>query len=194
VSPNRDGIAESQSLAYKLVRPSTVTASLVGPDRVPRQVQTGQRSPGVHRLTWSGRTAAGGPELEGRWRWVINAVDDQGQHSVAERAFWLNTTLGQVGVRPRLFRVRKRGSALRINFRLAHPARVRVRIETASGAPVRTVTSRTFLPGRKTVRWDGRYGNRALAYRGVYVVRVVASNRYGPVELTRTVAVRRPRR
>jgi hypothetical protein len=194
VSPNRDGIAESQSLAYKLVRPSTVTASLIGPDRVPRQVQTGQRGPGLFRLTWSGRTATGGPELEGRWRWVINAVDDQGQHSVAERAFWLNTTLGQVGVRPRLFRVRKRGSALRINFRLAHAARVRVRIETASGAPVRTVTSRTFLPGRKTVRWDGRYGNRALAYRGVYVVRVVASNRYGPVELTRTVAVRRPRR
>jgi hypothetical protein len=44
------------------------------------------------------------------------------------------------------------------------------------------------------VRWDGRYGNRALAYRGVYVVRVLASNRYGPVELKRNFVVRRARR
>jgi hypothetical protein len=194
VSPNRDGVAESQSLAFKVVRPSTVTASLIGPDRVPRQTQTGQRGPGLYRLTWSGRTAAGGPEPEGRWRWVINAVDEQGQHSVAERAFWLNTTLGHVRVRPSLFRVRKRGSSLRINFRLAHSARVRVRIETAAGVPVRTVTSSSFRPGTKTVRWDGRLRNRALAYRGVYIVRVMASNRYGPAELTRTVSVRRPRR
>jgi hypothetical protein len=194
LSPNGDGVAERQSLAYKLVRPSTVTASLIGPDRVPRQTQTGQRGPGLFRLTWSGRTTGGASEPEGRWRWVINAIDQQGQHSVAERAFWLNTTLGHVGVRPRLFRVRRRGSSLRINFRLAHPARVRVRVETTAGVPVRTVTNRAFSRGAKTVRWNGRLGNRALAYRGVYVVRVVASNRYGPVDITRTVAVRRPRR
>jgi hypothetical protein len=56
------------------------------------------------------------------------------------------------------------------------------------------VTSRSFGRGTRTVRWNGRLGKRALAYRGVYVVRVMASNRYGPVDLTRTVAVRRPRR
>ena len=39
LSPNGDGVAESQSLSYKIVRPSTVTASLVGPDRVPRQTR-----------------------------------------------------------------------------------------------------------------------------------------------------------
>lgn len=195
LSPNRDGVAERQTLSFKLVRPSTVTASLVGPDRLPRQTQTGLRAPGVYKLAWSGRTPTGGPEVEGRWRWVINAIDEQGQQSVAERAFWVNTTLGNVAVRPRLFRVRRRGSSLRINFRLAHAARVWVRIESTSGVPLRTVTNRWFRTrGRKTVRWDGRYGNRALAYRGVYVVRVYAVNRYGPVDITRTVAVRRPRR
>jgi hypothetical protein len=193
VSPNRDGIGEVQSLSYKLVRRSTVTASIVGPDRIPRQAETGVRDPGVYRLTWAGRTAEGGPELEGRWRWVINAVDETGQHSVAERAFWLNTTLGRLRTAS-VFRVRKRRTALPIRFRLAYPARVRVTIETAAGARVRTVTTRTMLPGTKTVRWNGRYGNTALAYRGLYVVRVLASNRYGPVELTRRFVVRRARR
>lgn len=193
VSPNGDGIGEVQALSYKLVRRSTVTASIVGPDRIPRQTETGLREPGVYRLTWAGRTAAGAPELEGRWRWVINAVDEQGQHSVVERAFWLNTTLARLRARS-VFRVRQRRSAMPIGFRLANPARVRVTIETASGARVRTVANRVMLPGTKTVRWDGRYGNRALAYRGLYTVRVLASNRYGPVELTRRFVVRRARR
>jgi hypothetical protein len=193
LSPNGDGIGEVQALSYKLVRRSTVTASIVGPDRIPRQTETGVREPGVYRLTWAGRTAAGGPELEGRWRWVINAVDETGQHSEVERAFWLNTTLGRLRTRS-VFRVRVRRNAMRIGFRLANPARVRVTIETASGARVRTVANRVMRPGVKTVRWDGRYGNRALAYRGLYTVRVLASNRFGPVELTRRFVVRRARR
>jgi hypothetical protein len=193
LSPNGDGIAETQSLAYKLVRRSTVTASIVGPDRIPRQTETGEREPGVYRLTWAGRSAEGVPELEGRWRWVINAVDETGQHSQVERAFWLNRTLARLRTGS-VFRVRQRRSALRIGFRLANPARVRVTIESASGARVRTVANRVMLPGTKTVRWDGRYNNRALAYRGLYTVRVLASNRFGPVELTRRFVVRRARR
>src|SRR4029453_10821725 len=35
VSPNGDGVGESQSLSFKLVRPSPVTASPTGPDRGP---------------------------------------------------------------------------------------------------------------------------------------------------------------
>ena len=46
VSPNGDGVAEAQPLSYKIVRPSTVTASLIGPDRVPRQTETGAQEPG----------------------------------------------------------------------------------------------------------------------------------------------------
>ena len=194
LSPNADGVAEVQSLSYKLVRPSTVTASLIGPDRIPRRTETGARAPGHYRLTWSGRTAEGAPELEGRWRWVINAVDQTGQHSAVERSFWLNTTLARLRTKS-VYRLRKRRSApLRIGFRLANPARVRVTIETASGTRVRTVANRVMLPGTKTVRWDGRFGNRALAYRGLYVVRVLANNRFGPVELSRRIIVRRARR
>lgn len=193
VSPNGDGVAEVQSLSYKLVRPSTVTASLIGPDRIPRQTQTGERGPGLYRLTWSGRTAAGEPEPEGRWRWVINALDDQAQQSKVERVFYLNNTLGYLRVRPTRMVVRRSGGNLRVGFRLAHPALVTVTIETASGARVRTIRQRRGA-GQTTIRWNGRYGNGVRAFSGRYVARVQTSNAFGPSELERRFVVHRTRR
>jgi hypothetical protein len=191
LSPNGDGLGESQALSFKLVRPSTVTASLVGPDRVPRQTQTGERLPGIYRLSWTGRTSGGRVDRQGRWRWVINAVDNLGQRSVAERTFWLNATLGHLRVSRRSLTVRRRGTALRIGFRLFAPARVRVMIETSTGVRVRTVSNRFMRPGRRTVVWNGRYGNGVLARRGGYLVRVLATNSFGPTELTQRFGVRR---
>lgn len=193
LSPNGDGFAEVQALSYKIVRPSTVTASLVGPDRIPRQTQTGQREPGVYRLGWSGRTPEGTPETEGRWRWVINAVDDQAQQSRVERVFYLNNTLGYLRVRPSRVIVRRRGGNLRVGFRLAHPAIVTVTIETASGARVRTIRQRRRA-GQTSIRWNGRYGNGVRAFSGTYVARVQTSNAFGRAELERRFSVRRARR
>jgi hypothetical protein len=191
LSPNGDGVDELQSLSFKLVRPSTVTASLVGPDRVPRQTQTGERLPGIYRLAWNGRTPGGAVDRQGRWRWVVNAVDNLSQHSVAERTFWLNATLGHLRVSHRVLRVRRRGTAFRIGFRLAVPARVRVMIETSTGVRVRTVSNRFMRAGTRRVVWSGRYGNGVLARRGGYLVRVLATNSYGPTELTQRFSVRR---
>jgi hypothetical protein len=193
VSPNGDGVAEVQPLRYKIVRPSTVTTSLIGPDRVPRQTETAVKNPGTYRLTWSGRTPEGGAEPEGRWRWLINAVDDQGQQSRVERLFYLNNTLGYMRVRPTRVVVRRRGGSLRVGFRLAHSARVTLMIETASGARVRTITRRLGR-GRKSIRWNGRYGNGVRAFSGPYVARVSTSNAFGPSELERRFVVRRARR
>ena len=94
VSPNGDNVAESQTLAYKLVRPSTVTASLLAPDGSARPVFSGQAAPGTYPFTWTGRTAEGALEPEGLWRWVVSATDDRGRTSSFERPFSLNTTLG----------------------------------------------------------------------------------------------------
>jgi hypothetical protein len=192
VSPNGDGIAEVQSLSYKVVRSSTVTASLIGPDRIPRQTQTGIRTPGTYRLTWNGRTPTGGPQPEGLWRWVITALDDQNQQSSVERAFYLNNTLGYLRVQPSRVVVRRRGGTLRVGFRLAHSALVTVTIETASGARVRTI-QRRLRAGQMSVRWDGRYGNGVRAFSGPYVARVRTSNTFGKAELMRRFSVRRAR-
>jgi hypothetical protein len=192
LSPNGDGVGEVQSLSFKVVRPSTVTASLIGPDRIPRQTQTGERAPGTYRLSWSGRSAQGAPEPEGRWRWVINAVDDQGQQSKVERVFYLNNTLGYLRVKPSRMIVRRRGGSLRVRFRLAHSARVTLTIETASGARVRTITRRLGA-GQVSVRWNGRYGNGVRAFSGPYVARVQSTNAFGPAKLERRFFVRRTR-
>jgi hypothetical protein len=190
LSPNGDGVGEVQSLSFKVVRPSTVTASLIGPDRIPRQTQTGERAPGTYRLSWSGRSPEGAPEPEGRWRWVINAVDDQAQQSKVERVFYLNNTLGYLRVKPSRVLVRRRGGSLRVGFRLAHSARVTLTIETASGARVRTIT-RGLGRGQKSIRWNGRYGNGVRAFSGPYVARVQTSNSFGPAKLERRFYVRR---
>ena len=50
VSPNGDGVAETQSLAYKVVRPSTVSASLIAPDGSTRPVFSGPGRRGNVRL------------------------------------------------------------------------------------------------------------------------------------------------
>jgi hypothetical protein len=193
LSPNGDGVDESQELAYRVVRPSTVTASLIGPDRVPRQMQTGPRDPGTYKLSWTGRTPQGGAEPEGRWRWVINAVDDRGQESRVERVFYLNKTLGYLRVSPPRMVVRRRGGSLRVRFRLAHPARVTLRIRTASGATVQTIRRR-LRAGRTSIRWNGRYGSGVRAFSGRYVASVRATNSFGPAELERRFFVRRLRR
>jgi flagellar hook assembly protein FlgD len=193
LSPNGDGVGEVQNLSYKVVRPSTVTASLVGPDRVPRQTQTGVREPGTYRLTWNGRTPEGTPEPEGRWRWVINAVDDQAQQSRVERAFYLNNTLGYLRVRPTRLVVRRRGGSLRVSFRLARPALVTLTIQTATGAKVRAIRRR-MRAGQTSIRWNGRYGNGVRAFSGRYIARVQTSNAFGRAELERRFFVRRARR
>ena len=142
LSPNGDGVAETQTLTYKLVRPATVTASLVGPDGIPRQTETGVHDPGTYRTSWSGRTPDGAAEPEGRWRWVVNALDDQGQHSKVERRFYLNRTLGFLRVRPTRVVVHRNGGKLRVGFRLAHPAVVTLTIRNARGGRVKTMRRR----------------------------------------------------
>jgi hypothetical protein len=193
LSPNGDGVAETQTLTYKLVRPSTVTASLIGPDGIPRQTETGQHDPGTYRTTWSGRTPDGVAEPEGRWRWVVNALDDQGQHSKVERRFYLNRTLGYLKVRPTRVVVHKRGGKLRVGFRLAHPAVVTLTIRNARGGRVKTIRRR-LGSGRRTIRWDGRYGNGVRAYTGTYSATVQAANSFGPTQLERRFLVKRAKR
>jgi hypothetical protein len=193
VSPNGDGVAETQTLTYKLVRPATVSASLVGPDGIPRETETGVRDPGIYRKTWSGLTSNGVPEPEGRWRWVVNALDDQQQQSKVERRFYLNRTLGYLRVRPTRVVVHRRGGKLRVGFRLAHPAVVVVTIRNARGGRVRTIRRRLGA-GRRTIRWNGLYGNGVRAFTGSYVAQVQASNAFGPTKLERRFLVRRAKR
>ncbi len=193
LSPNGDRVGEQQELSYKLVRPATVTASLVGPDGVARSTETGVRAPGVYRLRWSGRTSAGTPEVQGRWQWVVTAVDDQQQHSAASRLFTLNDTLGFLKPQGPALAVPRRSARAVAAVTVASSATVSATVETPGGAAIASVASGRVGPGRLTLSWNGRDRAGNAVYPGSYVLRVAATNRYGQTELTTKIRVTKAR-
>ena len=76
--------SDTVPLAYKLVRPSTVSAELDGPGGAVVPIDAGQRGSGSYHFMWG---AAGRPS--GAWTFRVTAVDDRARRSVAERDFSL---------------------------------------------------------------------------------------------------------
>jgi hypothetical protein len=74
----------SLSLAYKLARPSTVTATTIGPGGDTVTIDSASHPAGSYRFNW---VAAG--RRAGDYTFRVTADDDQGRHSVAERDFTL---------------------------------------------------------------------------------------------------------
>jgi hypothetical protein len=191
LSPNGDGVSDRQQLAYKIVRTSTVSATLFGPDGVPRYSFSGAAAPGNYPLDWSGTRTDGSPELEGRWRWVVNATDETGVASSGERDFMLNRTLGfpvPVGGTLAVPRPKPRRVAI---FKLSRAATIAPRIETGSGVLLRTLPKVRAEPGDVQVSWDGATDGGAVVYSGRYVAEVTATNELGSVTLGTAFAVYR---
>ena len=191
LSPNGDGVAESQTLGYKLPRPATVTVTLIGPDNVSRTLELGPKVAGSYRLPWTGLRDDGSPELEGAWRFGVSAVDDAGKSSTANRTFSLNQTLGGLSVAPPLLRVRPNGPALRAQFTLSRPAAVTASVETTNGAVFAVVAQKRLAAGAQTLTWNGTLGRATLAHSGSYVLRIAAANELGRSELVTPFAIRR---
>jgi hypothetical protein len=176
LSPNGDGAADSETFSYKVVRPATVSASLVGPGGAAISLDSGSRAPGVYRFTWSGTNADGSPAPEGKWTFSVASSDDQERQSSASREVSLNTTLGFVSAQAT-------GRRMTGTFKLARPARIATRIETPGGAIVRTLPGRSLDAGAAAVSWRGRPGR--------YVLSVTATNETGSVEQTAPFTLRR---
>jgi hypothetical protein len=190
LSPNGDGVGEQQGLSYRVIRPSSVTLGLVGPDGTARLAETGAREPGLYTVAWNGRTADGAVEPEGTWRWVVTALDDQGRQSTAERTFALNTTLRFL--RPATRTVRAPAAEQPVaTYELTRGAEVSVTIETAAGTLVRRLPRVRLGAGPQSVVWDGTDDTARPAWSGAYVVRVTAANAAGGVSLTAPISVRR---
>jgi flagellar hook assembly protein FlgD len=190
-SPNGDGAGDKQMLSFKLVRQSTVTATLSGPGGATRTIDAGERRPGVYRFDWAGRVN-GQPEPEGRWRLTVNATDAEGRSSSAERSFLLNNTLGFITVKPlRAVVHRRRGGRVTIGFRLTRPARVSIAIMSKTGQLLRVVRNASAPAGRVVAFWDGKYPNGKPVFSGSYVVKVTAISGAGRADLARSFRVRR---
>ena len=186
LSPNGDGVAEAESLSYKVVRPSTVQASLVGPGGVTLPIDAGTRAPGTFKFNWTGNGQA-----EGNWKFSVTATDDLMQVSTAERTFSLNETLASLALRPKSLKLRKKRTRLVGSFRLARAAKVTATIETANGTLVRVLSRRSAGAGTQRLQWNGRGASGGLAYGGSYRLHVSATNTVGRADLYAPFTARR---
>jgi len=186
VSPNGDGVAEREQLAYKVVRPSTVRARLFGPNGKVVWKERQQREPGTYPFQ-----VAQEAFKQGRWRWVVNATDADGVKSKIERTFRVNNTLGFLELSSPTVKVRKkRGGSLGVSFKLAKRARVVVTVQDR-GRVVRTLLSRWKSRGVVGLTWNTRAEGGQVVLPGGYEIVVEARNKLGIVELSRPVEVRR---
>jgi len=187
ISPNADGYLEKQrELSYKIVRPSSVTATLVAPGGAVAFTETLQRVPGTYPVAFppapADPTAA---PAEGRWRLDVTATDDLGQTSTTSQKFTVNNTLGFPRLSRRSLVVRVRGKqTISAGVTLTRAARVTATVETKTGVRVATIAVRRLPAGRFAAGWRGTTrGGKFLVYGGMYAVRFRATNELGAVEV-----------
>ena len=177
---NGDPGKAAEPLSYKIVRPSKVTAVVVGPSGVARPLDDGvQREPGSYSFTYSTF------DEEGTWHWKVNATDDLGRVSTIDRPFRYDTTLRGVTAPQTAV-----GTAA-IRFTLSRVASVRLRIETPGGAIVRTLNPAALQPGARSVSWDGTLAQGRRAVGGAYVAHLFATSDVGTSEITVPFGFRR---
>ncbi len=187
VSPNGDGVDDSETFSYKLVVPAQVTASLTGPGGAAITLAQDAEQPGLHTVTWDGQ-----PSTEGQWKLDVSAADAQGRTTTAERPFLLDNTLGALQASPSNAHIDPASKGiLTASFQLVHPAKVTATIETRTGIVLATLVNAKMQPGAQKVIWNGRLWTGSLAFTGAYQVHVVAANSIGTVELTAPFVARR---
>jgi hypothetical protein len=189
VSPNGDGYLERQrELTYKVVRPSTVTATLVAPGGEAAFTETLLQQPGTYPVAFppapADPTAEPAAPAEGRWRLDVTATDDLGRASSTSQRFTVNNTLGFARLSRRTLVVRVRGKqTIRAGVTLTRAARVTATVETKTGVQVATIAVRRLPAGRYSASWRGTTrGGTFLVYGGMYVVRFRATNELGAVD------------
>jgi flagellar hook assembly protein FlgD len=175
LSPNRDGFDDSETLAYRVARPSNVVATLAGPAGARITLADGAQSPGVHTYEWDG-TDGGKAAPEGAWTFTVSATDDRNVSTSAQRMFSLDDTLSSLAVSSG-----RRGLAT-ATFQLTRKANVVARVERANGVPVATIQLGPRAAGPQHVTWRGRIG-RSRAPRGRYRVEVSATSPVGTSSL-----------
>ena len=206
VSPDGDGVGDKQSLRYKVVRPSTVEVKLLRPDGTVGYQASVTRQPGRYAVpfppvapvtpvapspTSRGVAAKSAGPAQGRWTLTVTATDDIGQPSEMTQSFLVNTTIGFLATNPKKLFLPPRGRDVRITWKQTKTAKVTVTIETRKGEVLRTLAKRSYTAGVRGVTWNGLDRTQKAVKGGGYVVRVVARNPLGTIDLARNLQVQR---
>ena len=151
-----------EQLEYKIVHPSNVTASVIGPDGVVHPIDSGSRQPGIYRFTWNTY------DSEGTWHWNVKATDDLGRNSVADQSFQYDLTISALKV-PKTAK-----NGVKVLFTLARPASVTLQIKTSFGTVVQTSPLTPLEAGAQSLSWDGQASTGIGTPAGSYVAHVTA--------------------
>ena len=176
----RGNVAAGEQLSYKILRQSTVTASVIGPDGIENVLDSGSHAPGTYPFTWSAVNA------EGTWHWKVTAVDDLGRASSVDQTFAFDLTLSAL----RVPRSTTRTAGLVARFQLSRPARVTLQIEAPGGTVVRVLPAQDEPVGPGSVRWDGTLDGLAKAPLASYVARVTATRDVRTMDLSAPFTLR----
>jgi hypothetical protein len=163
VSPNGDGVDDTQTFTVKVVRASQLTATLTGPNKAALVLAQASEQPGTYTFPWDPTGAA-----EGDWTFTVSDGS-----TTAQRTFSVNDTLGNLVL-----------AGTSVSFQLTRPADVAVTVEKANGVTVATVLAKKLGAGPQQVTWNG-------TPRSGYGVRVVATNSIGTVDETAQFGSRR---
>lgn len=169
LSPNGDGVGDSETFSYRVARPSQVIASLVGPGGAKVTLADGAESPGLHSLGWNG-TIGDSPAPEGKWTFGVTGTDDRKVTTSAQRTFSLDDTLSSLAVT-----IGRHGLPT-ATFQLTRAASLVVQIQRSNGVPVATLRSGQRAAGPEHATWRARIdGRRAPAGRYQVVVQAKSS-------------------
>jgi Phosphodiester glycosidase len=186
LSPNGDGVGDSETLSYRVARPSQVTATLSGPGGARITLANGGEPPGLQMATWNG-TVGSSPAPEGKWTFTVTATDDRNVTTSAARTFSLDDTLSSLAV--------STGAAglPTATFELTRPAAILVQIQRRNGVPVATLRRGLQAAGPEQVAWNGRIGG-LRGPGGRYQVAVQATSSVGTSSLTAPFSLRAHKR
>jgi flagellar hook assembly protein FlgD len=171
LSPNGDGVGDTQKFSYRLARPSTVTATLTGPGGRKITLANGAEPASLEAITWDG-SSGGSPAPEGAWTFAVSATDDRKITTSAQRTFSLDDTLSSLAVKPG-----SRGLPT-ATFQVTRGANVVVQVQRPNGLPVATLRSGSLGAGPQRATWPGRIAGRR-AQKGRYRMAVEATSSVG---------------
>jgi len=175
LSPNGDGVGDTESFSYRVVRSSNVTATLAGPGGATITLADGPESPGLPALGWNGMKD-GSPAAEGKWTLTVTGTDDDAVTTSAQRTFALDDTLSTLAL------VTGRHGLPTATFQLTRAATVLVQVQRPNGVGVTTLRSGQQAAGPERVSWNGRIG-RHRASGGRYQLVVQATSSVGTSSL-----------
>jgi hypothetical protein len=186
LSPNGDGVGDTEAFTYRVVRPSDVVVSLAGPGGAKTTLANGAESPGLHTVGWDG-TIGGSPAPEGKWTLTVTGTDDRNVTTSAQRPFSLDDTLSSLAL---AFGANGLPTA---TFRLTRAATVVAQIQRPNGIPVANLRSGPQPAGPEKVTWHGQIDHRP-APAGRYQVMVQATSSIGTSSLAAPFSLRAHKR